>query len=75
MTKTRDELSEVAASLLRAFDQFKEYYRCSHEDMLHAIAAAMAQMPDEDRERFRAAFDQIEEEMHGDSPNGSGNAA
>jgi hypothetical protein len=39
--------------------------------MIDAIAAAMAQMPDEDRERFRAAFDQIEEELHGDSPKGS----
>ena len=60
MAKTRDELSEIAMAILAGLDELKSEVSFSHEGMIDAIAAAMAQMPEGDRERFRAAFDQID---------------
>ena len=60
MAKTRDEISQIAMAILAGLDELKTQVGFSHEDMIHAVAAALAQMPEEDRTRFR-------EEMHGDN--------
>ena len=71
MAKTRDELSQVAIAVLKSLDALKTQFEFSHDEMIHAVATALASLPEEDRKRFRWAFVQIEEEMHADSAKGS----
>jgi hypothetical protein len=64
----RGEISDVALTVLLSLDQTKADAGFSHAEMIYAVAAGLAQMPEEDRARFRA-FDQIEVEMHGPAAN------
>jgi hypothetical protein len=61
----RDELSEVAVAVLKFLDALRSQFGFSYEDMIYAVAASVASLPQEYRERFREAFDQIDKEMNG----------
>jgi hypothetical protein len=62
-TWKRADLAQNAARVLMALDLLKEEFSIGHADMILSVAAAFASLPLDERELFRLAFDQIQDEM------------
>lgn len=64
----RRKIAECSTTLLAALDTFKDACGLSHDESIQTVAAAMASMPQGDRELFRRSYDRIEQEMHAHRP-------